>query len=552
MSKIFKKTVSIIFLLLILVLHLPVPVVHAGNEFFSNTNFDSNLGGWTTSTGISTSNLKAYWKLDEATGATRVDSFGSNNLTDSGGVTQVAGIVGNAAHFSTPQYLVNTNTNLPNGDQDYTVNVWVYLDSKSGNSAILKKGNTADFDLFYIQSIDRFEFTQWDDSGSVGIPIDADSLGSPGINTWYFITLRRNTTADSISIQVNGGAEDTTNLGGFIFPGPRDNYFFLGDGIANSNRADEVSVFNKVLSSTERTALYNSGLGNTYSPSTRDITVGAASVTGFGDTTFLQSVNVGNTLHYNLSALAYTNGGAVTASDAVLYANGAVVPTSYASIGGGWYRLTGNVVGVNQSVGYGVQVKNGKTVLLDSFSLQDFYTPAGPPICNTSAPSAPKLTEATPQSTTSVKLSFAAGNANADNFFLRYGTKPNTYIYGSTNIGGKGSQTYLVNNLNPNTTYYFQIGNKIGCAASTWSNEISATTTLGENPITLVTENKTTPNPSAPHIVTPTSPSNPSIKPSEVKPESEAPKPTNNAVLGLIIAAPAALFALFIILRKIK
>lgn len=548
MSKIFKKTVSIIFLLLILVLHLPVPVVHAGNEYFTNTNFDDNLNNWTTSTGISTSNLKAYWKLDEATGTTRVDSFGSNNLTDNGGVTQVVGKVGNAAHFSNPQYLVNTNTNLPNGDQDYTVNVWVYLDSKSGNSAILKKGNTSDFDLFYIQSIDRFEFTQWDNVGGIGIPVDADSLGSPSINTWYFITLRRNITADSISIQVNGGAEDSTTLGGFVLPGPRDDYFFLGDGVANSNRADEVSVFNKVLSSTERTALYNSGLGNTYSPSTRNTNVGAASVTGFGDTTFLQSVNVKNTLHYNLSALAYTDGSTVTSSDAVLYANGAVVPTSYTPIGGGWYRLTGNVIGVNQSVGYGVQVKNGKTVLLDSFSLQDLNTPAGPPTCNITAPSAPKLISAIPQSPTSIKLTFTPGNNSVDSFFLRYGIKSNTYIYGGTNIGGKNDQTYLINDLAPNTTYFFQVGDKIGCATSNWSNEISATTTLREAPVTLVTENKKTTAPSVSKVIAPTPHPN---SPNEVKPQPETSK-SNNAILGLIIAAPAAFFALFIIFRKIR
>ncbi len=59
---------------------------------------------------------------------------------------------------------------------------------------------------------------------------------------------------------------------------------------------------------------------------------------------------------------------------------------------------------------------------------------------------------------------------------MEYGTKSGDYPYGSTNIGGKGTRTYLVKSLSPNTTYYFKVRGGNGCATGTWSNEISTKT----------------------------------------------------------------------------
>lgn len=87
---------------------------------------------------------------------------------------------------------------------------------------------------------------------------------------------------------------------------------------------------------------------------------------------FLQSVNVGDTNSYNLSTYAYTNGSAVTSSDLELYYNGSTISTTYASVGGGWYKLSGTLTGANASRDYGVRVKAGKTVYMDNFSLNRY------------------------------------------------------------------------------------------------------------------------------------------------------------------------------------
>lgn len=92
------------------------------------------------------------------------------------------------------------------------------------------------------------------------------------------------------------------------------------------------------------------------------------------DAKVTQSVNVGDTSTYDLSAYVYDNtsgseGGTVSSSIAQLYYNGATVTTTYTDQGSGWWKLTGQVTGANESRNYGILVKSGKTAILDGFTL---------------------------------------------------------------------------------------------------------------------------------------------------------------------------------------
>lgn len=88
------------------------------------------------------------------------------------------------------------------------------------------------------------------------------------------------------------------------------------------------------------------------------------------DATFLQSVTLPDTSTYTLIAYAYTTGVAVTGSDVVLYYDTGELSTSYTDMGGGWYKLTGTLTGVDSAKNYGVKIKAGKTVYIDTVSLQ--------------------------------------------------------------------------------------------------------------------------------------------------------------------------------------
>jgi len=104
---------------------------------------------------------------------------------------------------------------------------------------------------------------------------------------------------------------------------------------------------------------YSSSLGRAAAGGDK-IIVGSIS-----DAKVTQSVNVGDTSTYDLSAYAYDNtagseAGTVSSSVAQLYYNGATVTTTYTDQGSGWWKLTGQVTGANESRNYGILVKSGK------------------------------------------------------------------------------------------------------------------------------------------------------------------------------------------------
>ena len=83
--------------------------------------------------------LAAYWQLDEASGG-RADSIGGNDLTDTNTVTQAAGKIDTAAHFTAANnesLSIADNAALSMGDDDFTLAAWVYLDSKGPNNQII-------------------------------------------------------------------------------------------------------------------------------------------------------------------------------------------------------------------------------------------------------------------------------------------------------------------------------------------------------------------------------------------------------------------------------
>ncbi|MFZ5376505.1 MAG: hypothetical protein ACOZAN_02435 [Patescibacteria group bacterium] len=104
-------------------------------------------------------------------------------------------------------------------------------------------------------------------------------------------------------------------------------------------------------------------------------------------------------------------------------------------------------------------------------------------ICTNEPPGAkaPWIYAAIPQNDSSILLYFADADDPVDSYTLVFGEKSGDYPYGSVNIGGKGTRTYLVQSLSANKTYYFKIQGKNGCQPGAWSNEIAATTLSGAN-----------------------------------------------------------------------
>lgn len=215
--------------------------------------------------------LVAYWKLDEASGS-RTDSFGANTLTDNNTVTQAVGKISNAAQFTAANLeslSIVDNAALSMGDIDFTITAWVYLDTKQAfNTAVGKWNNVTgparEYLLFYRNSTDRFEFIVSND-GTAQIIATANTLGSPSLGTWYFVACWHDSVANTINIQVNNGAVDSTAHTTGVLNG--NSPFRLGaveSGLYHDGRVDEVGIFKRVVGAGDLAAIYNGGAGLPY------------------------------------------------------------------------------------------------------------------------------------------------------------------------------------------------------------------------------------------------------------------------------------------------
>lgn len=216
-------------------------------------------------------NLISFWELEEASG-TRVDAVvaSGNDLTDVNTVTQNTGKVGNCAQFTSANSEClshSNNASLTTGDIDFTIAGWVYFDSVSANESPWSKwtaGTEAEYAL--------------DDAGAGGAwrwyvyfnGSSADVLTSsavPTTATWYYVVCWHDSIANTISIQVNDGTVDSKAHSTGVFQGT--SAFALGSRGASAGefmpgRIDQVGFWKRVLTSGERTQLYNSGAGLSY------------------------------------------------------------------------------------------------------------------------------------------------------------------------------------------------------------------------------------------------------------------------------------------------
>ena len=227
--------------------------------------------------GTLAANLISFWELEEASG-TRVDAVtaSANDLTDNNTVTQVAGIVGNAARFTNPDAGPNNewlshahNASLSCGNIDFTLVAWAKLATKAAgsNSVAGKNGPIGEYQLFQEGVTDRW---RWDiyNATIATHTIRADTYGATSTTVWAFLvgqlTSATNTAefyVDNVSqgTVVGSGTPATDAASDFGIGGLSPTPTNLLDGMV-----DQVGLWKRVLTPTELTFLYNGGAGRTY------------------------------------------------------------------------------------------------------------------------------------------------------------------------------------------------------------------------------------------------------------------------------------------------
>ena len=206
-------------------------------------------------------NLIAYWPLDEASGDA-LDAHGSNDLTDNNTVGAASGKVNGARdfEFANSEYFARAdNADLSTGDIDWTFACWVNAESLVETwNVIVRKGT--EWHLYYVAGPNTFRFYVDGSSNFVA------SSGSLSTATWAFVVVWHDSVNNQIGISVNAGAADTNahttgmidGLGPFELGGDSSQSFYW-DGLI-----DEVGFWKRVLTSDERTELYNAGSGRDY------------------------------------------------------------------------------------------------------------------------------------------------------------------------------------------------------------------------------------------------------------------------------------------------
>jgi hypothetical protein len=227
-------------------------------------------------TALNTS-LISYWKMDEASGSA-VDSEPTGtpqDMTETGTISSIAGIVTNAREAASAEYFSRTDeADISTGNIDFTIAAWVNLNAVAHVSARYLVGKwggsaaTQEFLLFYDSATPRFYFAVGD--GSTFSQAASTTFGAPSVNTWYLIVAWHDSVNNQIGISVNAGAADVVSW----TTGAVDSGTGLAVGALSAAgttgtstlRVDEVGFWKKVLTSGERTELYNAGAGITCCP----------------------------------------------------------------------------------------------------------------------------------------------------------------------------------------------------------------------------------------------------------------------------------------------
>jgi hypothetical protein len=209
-------------------------------------------------------NLVSYWRHDDATGNS-TDAHGANHLVPSGGITTVAGRLGNARSGDGSGQLTcvdNASLNF-SANKSITVNGWLKYrrDGTFNLSTILGKWNgtpsTQDFLLIYIMSTGTFEFAVKNAGGLQGTA-DTPFYDLP-VDTWVMVTGVFDFANSQVSVRFNAGTPVTIPFAGPVNHSTVDLTSLEFAGFKTSGDIDECGLWARVLTSTEIAQLYGGG-----------------------------------------------------------------------------------------------------------------------------------------------------------------------------------------------------------------------------------------------------------------------------------------------------
>ena len=231
----------------------------------ANHGIISSSGGLPPSTLLT--NLYAVYKSESNSN----DSLGNYNGTAQGGLTYAAGKSGNAFTFNgTNAYVSLPNNSFNSFTGDFSVSFWYKPIVLSGTKDILSSF-TEYLTNYYGFQISAFtnNFVIYICDGTLSYVTLQSGAGTAVAGAFSHVVITRKANTGT-KIYINGSlnVSDSSTTNAVFAP---TNYNALGATKSSSSASnfangtlDEVNIWNKELSSTEVTELYNAGTGKFY------------------------------------------------------------------------------------------------------------------------------------------------------------------------------------------------------------------------------------------------------------------------------------------------
>lgn len=219
-----------------------------------------------------TDNLISYWKLDESSGNAD-DAVSTNDLTNAN-VSYTTGKINNGAVFNQTTNKLQVNSNLGINGGSCSISLWAKMSANPASGFddffFLTANSTskANYNIYYENNSGTLQLSFSRGRDNVGDQIARTNVDL-GTTNWHHCVLTYDGTniegyLDGTSIGTaaasgNGTGPATGNvslIGAWTYNGNYGNY--------HKGMIDEVGVWSRALSSTEVTALYNSGNGLQY------------------------------------------------------------------------------------------------------------------------------------------------------------------------------------------------------------------------------------------------------------------------------------------------
>ena len=204
------------------------------------------------------SNMVAWWRLDETSGTTALDSAGSNNGVISG-ATSITGEVNGARHFDGLSNLITvpTSASLNFGTGNLSFDAWIRTTHNASDVlVILDKRNSS-----------NVGYEVWFYQGHVHFQLNAVNLGDSGFiatGAWVHVAITVDRTSTSGGLfWVNGVNVSTFNPSGVTATLDNTSPLYLGrhkdGGGFFPGDLDEIELFNRVLTGPEISGIFNAG-----------------------------------------------------------------------------------------------------------------------------------------------------------------------------------------------------------------------------------------------------------------------------------------------------